>query len=167
MYLSILFNNVICIGVSSSQYLRLYWYFICFVSLLFANDPHKHHRWSFDYLRIISRVDICLSAQVGWVKADTKAIQAIHHHVITHNPRISISHTDHKTWNLHLKHIMEEDAGEYMCQINTDPMISQVGIFKTLWFWYLNVEITENFVMDSKHNVLINYFRSTFWKRYN
>jgi hypothetical protein len=28
--------------------------------------------------------------QVGWVKADTKAIQAIGLHVITHNPRIRV-----------------------------------------------------------------------------
>lgn len=65
--------------------------------------------------------------QVGWVKADTKAIQAIHDHVITHNPRVSVSHSDHSTWNLHIKNVQEEDRGQYMCQINTDPMKSQVG----------------------------------------
>ncbi|XP_066154485.1 lachesin-like isoform X1 [Euwallacea fornicatus] len=65
--------------------------------------------------------------RVGWVKADTKAIQAIHDHVITHNPRISVSHNDHSTWNLHIKSVQEEDRGQYMCQINTDPMKSQVG----------------------------------------
>ncbi|KAL1462713.1 hypothetical protein WDU94_014526, partial [Cyamophila willieti] len=65
--------------------------------------------------------------QVGWVKADTKAIQAIHEHVITHNPRVGVSHTDHSTWNLHIKGVQEEDRGQYMCQINTDPMKSQVS----------------------------------------
>jgi hypothetical protein len=60
------------------------------------------------------------------VKADTKAIQAIHDHVITHNPRVSVSHSDHSTWNLHVKNVREEDRGMYMCQINTDPMKSQV-----------------------------------------
>jgi hypothetical protein len=64
--------------------------------------------------------------QVGWVKADTKAIQAIHDHVITHNSRVSVSHIDDSTWNLHIKNVQEEDRGQYMCQINTDPMISQV-----------------------------------------
>ncbi|KAJ8927203.1 hypothetical protein NQ314_020481 [Rhamnusium bicolor] len=68
---------------------------------------------------------------VGWVKADTKAIQAIHDHVITHNPRVSVSHNDHTTWNLHIRNVQEEDRGQYMCQINTDPMKSQVG-FKGL-----------------------------------
>lgn len=50
-------------------------------------------------------------SQVGWVKADTKAIQAIHDHVITHNPRVSVSHLDVSTWNLHIKSITEEDRG--------------------------------------------------------
>jgi hypothetical protein len=63
------------------------------------------------------------------VKADTKAIQAIHDHVITHNPRVSVSHSDHSTWNLHVKNVQEEDRGMYMCQINTDPMKSQVREF--------------------------------------
>nr|CAH7765244.1 unnamed protein product [Callosobruchus chinensis] len=63
--------------------------------------------------------------RVGWVKADTKAIQAIHDHVITHNPRVSVSHNDHTTWNLHIRNVQEEDRGQYMCQINTDPMKSQ------------------------------------------
>ncbi|KAM3967431.1 lachesin [Aphomia sociella] len=65
--------------------------------------------------------------RVGWVKADTKAIQAIHQHVITHNPRVSVSHSDHTTWYLHIKNVQEEDGGQYMCQINTDPMKSQMG----------------------------------------
>lgn len=67
--------------------------------------------------------------KVGWVKADTKAIQAIHDHVITHNPRVSVSHLDVNTWNLHIKSVTEEDRGGYMCQINTDPMKSQVSCF--------------------------------------
>lgn len=52
--------------------------------------------------------------RVGWVKADTKAIQAIHEHVITHNPRVSVSHLDLNTWNLHIKSVNEEDRGGYM-----------------------------------------------------
>lgn len=66
-------------------------------------------------------------SKVGWVKADTKAIQAIHDHVITHNFRVSVSHLDVNTWNLHIKTVTEEDRGGYMCQINTDPMKSQVS----------------------------------------
>ncbi|XP_071523555.1 lachesin-like isoform X2 [Panulirus ornatus] len=68
--------------------------------------------------------------RVGWVKADTKAIQAIHKHVITHNSRVSVSHSDHNTWMLHIRGVQEEDRGPYMCQINTDPMRSQIGFLE-------------------------------------
>ncbi|XP_044739889.1 lachesin [Chrysoperla carnea] len=78
--------------------------------------------------------------RVGWVKADTKAIQAIHDHVITHNPRVSVSHDDYTTWKLHIRNVQEEDRGDYMCQINTDPMKSQMG--------YLDVVTPPDFVED-------------------
>ncbi|XP_017875004.2 uncharacterized protein LOC108621913 [Ceratina calcarata] len=68
--------------------------------------------------------------RVGWLKVETKAIQAIHDHVITHNSRVSVSHSDHTMWNLHIKNVQKEDEGLYMCQINTDPMKSQVGWLK-------------------------------------
>ncbi|XP_056637034.1 lachesin-like isoform X2 [Diorhabda sublineata] len=86
--------------------------------------------------------------RVGWVKADTKAIQAIHDHVITHNPRVSVSHNDHITWNLHIKNVQEEDGGQYMCQINTDPMKSQVG--------YLDVAVPPDFIpKDTSGDVMV------------
>ncbi|XP_040565896.1 protein amalgam isoform X2 [Lepeophtheirus salmonis] len=65
--------------------------------------------------------------KVGWVKADTKAIQAIFNHVITHNSRISVTHKNRQEWNLHITGVTLEDAGPYMCQLNTDPMIYQKG----------------------------------------
>ncbi|XP_069672621.1 lachesin-like isoform X1 [Periplaneta americana] len=86
--------------------------------------------------------------RVGWVKADTKAIQAIHDHVITHNPRVSVSHNDFSTWNLHVKNVQEEDRGMYMCQINTDPMKSQMG--------YLDVVVPPDFVNeDTSGDVMV------------
>ena len=41
--------------------------------------------------------------QVGWVKADTKAIQAIGDQIITHNQRVSVSGDFVSTFNLHIK----------------------------------------------------------------
>ena len=32
------------------------------------------------------------------------------------------------TFNLHITNVQEEDRGQYMCQINTDPMMAQTGI---------------------------------------
>ncbi|KAH0999863.1 hypothetical protein HUJ04_004173 [Dendroctonus ponderosae] len=85
--------------------------------------------------------------QVGWVKADTKAIQAIHDHVITHNPRVSVSHNNHVAWNLIIKNIQEEDRGQYMCQINTDPMKSQVG--------YLHVVVPPDFTEETSGDLMV------------
>ncbi|XP_055303391.1 lachesin-like isoform X2 [Sitodiplosis mosellana] len=86
--------------------------------------------------------------RVGWVKADTKAIQAIHEHVITHNPRVSVSHSDLNTWNLHIKSVTEDDRGGYMCQLNTDPMKSQIG--------YLDVVIPPDFIAeDTSSDVIV------------
>ncbi|XP_047985661.1 lachesin-like isoform X2 [Leguminivora glycinivorella] len=78
--------------------------------------------------------------RVGWVKADTKAIQAIHVHVITNNHRVGVSHNGQTVWNLHIRNVQEEDRGQYMCQINTDPMQSQMG--------YLDVVIPPDFIPE-------------------
>ncbi|GLV34373.1 Dpr-interacting protein alpha [Carabus blaptoides fortunei] len=88
-----------------------------------------------------------LCKTVGWVKADTKAIQAIHDHVITHNSRVSVSHGDHSTWNLHIRSVQEEDRGQYMCQINTDPMKSQKP-FVCLKVGYLDVVVPPDFINE-------------------
>ena len=43
--------------------------------------------------------------QVGWVKADTKAIQAIGDQIITHNEGVSVSGDFETTFNLHIKSV--------------------------------------------------------------
>ncbi|XP_068910114.1 neurotrimin-like isoform X2 [Tenebrio molitor] len=65
--------------------------------------------------------------KVAWLRVDTQTILTIHSHVITKNHRIGVTHSEHKTWYLHIKEVRESDRGWYMCQINTDPMKSQVG----------------------------------------
>lgn len=67
-----------------------------------------------------------LWGQVAWIKADTKAVLAIHEHVITNNARLSVTHSDYNTWTLNIRGVRREDRGIYMCQVNTDPMKSQV-----------------------------------------
>lgn len=66
--------------------------------------------------------------QVAWIKADTKAILAIHNRVITHNNRMNVIHSDHNTWQLKIRDVRRNDSGQYMCQINTDPMKMQVSL---------------------------------------
>ena len=62
-----------------------------------------------------------------YIFSDTQTILTIQNHVITKNHRISILHSEHKTWQLKIKDIRESDRGFYMCQMNTDPMKSQTG----------------------------------------
>jgi len=66
--------------------------------------------------------------QVAWIKADAKAILAIHEHVITNNDRLSVQHNDYNTWTLNIRSVKMEDSGKYMCQVNTDPMKMQVSL---------------------------------------
>lgn len=65
--------------------------------------------------------------KVAWLRVDTQTILTIANHVITKNHRIGVTHTERKTWHLHIRDVTESDRGAYMCQINTDPMKSQTG----------------------------------------
>ena len=65
--------------------------------------------------------------QVGWVRSDSKAILSLHNSVITYDSRITLSGDFASTFNLHIGNVQEEDRGQYMCQINTDPMMFQTA----------------------------------------
>lgn len=94
--------------------------------------------------------------QVAWIKADTKAILAIHEHVITNNARLSVTHNDFNTWTLNIRNVKREDRGQYMCQVNTDPMKMQVSIA----FYYSRARACfNNFATSApnKTSILINY----------
>ncbi|XP_015836845.1 protein amalgam isoform X1 [Tribolium castaneum] len=72
------------------------------------------------------------TARVAWIKADTKAILAIHEHVITNNARLSVTHNDFNTWTLNIRNVKREDRGQYMCQVNTDPMKMQTAFLEVV-----------------------------------
>ena len=78
---------------------------------------------------------------------DTQTILSIQNHVITKNHRISISHTEHRIWQLRIRDVKESDRGWYMCQINTDPMKSQVG--------YLDVVVPPDIIDYQTSNDMI------------
>lgn len=65
--------------------------------------------------------------KVAWMHFEQSAILTVHNHVITRNPRISVSHDKHRTWFLHINNVQEEDKGRYMCQINTVTAKTQFG----------------------------------------
>lgn len=68
-----------------------------------------------------------ISFQVAWMLFDKSAILTVQSHVITRNPRISVTHDKHRTWFLHIKDVREDDKGKYMCQINTATAKTQYG----------------------------------------
>ncbi|XP_061395423.1 hemicentin-1-like, partial [Musca vetustissima] len=79
------------------------------------------------------------SYKVAWMHFEQSAILTVHNHVITRNPRISVTHDKHdrhRSWYLHINNVQEEDKGRYMCQINTVTAKTQFG--------YLNVVVPPN-----------------------
>lgn len=72
------------------------------------------------------------SYKVAWLRVDTQTILTIQSHVITKNHRIGISYTEKRIWQLRIKDVKETDRGWYMCQINSDPMKSQVGYLEVV-----------------------------------
>ncbi|XP_035726747.1 lachesin-like isoform X1 [Vespa mandarinia] len=86
-------------------------------------------------------------ARVAWIKADTKAILAIHEHVITNNARLSVTHNDQNTWTLNIRGARKEDGGVYMCQVNTNPMKSQSA--------FLEVVIPPDIISEETSNDLM------------
>uniref|UniRef100_T1JE33 Ig-like domain-containing protein n=1 Tax=Strigamia maritima TaxID=126957 RepID=T1JE33_STRMM len=84
----------------------------------------------------------CGREWVAWFHYDRQAILTVHHSVITRNNRVSVTHTNHhRTWLLHLRNVKEQDAGRYMCQINTEPAKMQFG--------YLSVVVPPD-IIDSE-----------------
>ena len=78
-------------------------------------------------------------------------ILTIHRQVVARIGRFSVSYDHQRTWHLHIRGVQPEDAGRYMCQVNSEPMISQVGhvhvvgkcqILITCWFWIKRIVVT-------------------------
>ncbi|KAL1465492.1 hypothetical protein WDU94_005059, partial [Cyamophila willieti] len=70
--------------------------------------------------------------QIAWLRVDTQTILTIQNHVVTKNHRIVVTHSDHRTWYLHIKETRETDRGWYMCQVNTEPMKNQVAYLEVV-----------------------------------
>ncbi|XP_071552926.1 uncharacterized protein [Panulirus ornatus] len=70
--------------------------------------------------------------KVGWIHLHRQMIVAVHTRMISRISRYSVTHDSHKTWTLHITGVTEEDSGYYMCQVNTDPALSQVGLLQVV-----------------------------------
>ena len=47
--------------------------------------------------------------------------------VVTRIPRFTVTQDGDDVWTLHISAVSKADRGQYMCQVNTEPMISQTG----------------------------------------
>ena len=103
--------------------------------------------------------------QVAWLRVDTQTILTIANHVITKNHRIGVTHTERKTWHLHIRDVSESDRGAYMCQINTDPMKSQTGYLDVvgwlftsiIYYIYIQLSVCIKFRLATSHSDLRNF----------
>lgn len=93
--------------------------------------------------------------QVAWMHFEQSAILTVHNHVITRNPRISVTHDKHRTWFLHISNVQEEDKGRYMCQINTVTAKTQFGYLHVVGKIYI-----EYFVLNKSEYQFFNYLFS-------
>ncbi|XP_041566018.1 protein amalgam [Drosophila elegans] len=83
--------------------------------------------------------------RVAWIKSDSKAILGIHTHMVSLNPRLTVTHNGHNTWKLHISRVQINDSGSYMCQVNTDPMKSLSG--------FLDVVVPPDILNHPEHNL--------------
>lgn len=79
------------------------------------------------------------------MRVDTQTILTIDDDVITRNARIAVRHSvdsifkaaagakvaaKYNSWQLTMKDVQAQDQGLYMCQLNTDPMMSQMAYLR-------------------------------------
>ncbi|OXU30426.1 hypothetical protein TSAR_001863 [Trichomalopsis sarcophagae] len=70
--------------------------------------------------------------KVVWIHVGRQMLVSVHKHVVTRISRFSVSNDNQKTWLLHIRSVEQQDRGYYMCQVNTNPMISQVGFLEVV-----------------------------------
>lgn len=100
--------------------------------LLISFLSNVHHEWF----------------QVAWLRVESKTILTIHHHIITRNYRIGLSHSDDKHWNLHISDVQESDRGGYMCKYDTSDPIKQFINHDS--FFSLSLSLVVNVLLQAK-----------------
>lgn len=92
-------------------------------------------------------VDNLKGFKVAWIFVETQTILTIHHTIITKNPRFSLARNDHKHWYLRITDVRPSDRGLYMCQVNSDPMMSQVG--------FLDVQVPPDIIDEESSSEVV------------
>lgn len=86
---------------------------------------------------------------MAWIHIDRQMILTIHRHVITRLNRFSVSHDNAMTWLLHVSQVQQEDRGYYMCQVNTNPMISQVGYLQVVGECLFSIDLLGKYLLEA------------------
>ncbi|KAF2364503.1 Immunoglobulin I-set [Trinorchestia longiramus] len=105
----------------------------------FSHPPHNLTVGEGDEATLLCGVAALHGHKVAWVHEDSQSILTVGSLVYTQSPRLSLV-TDHERSALTLDPVMAGDRGWYMCQVNTDPMISaraflQVFVQPTIIKW--------------------------------
>jgi hypothetical protein len=101
----------------------------CFISNLgdhkvtsFTTKPKIKMRPVFDF-------ELNVDIKVAWIKVSNMDIIAIGDYKVTNDDRIKLLHGYVTDWSLSIQPVNEEDAGEYICQVNTEPqMITKINL---------------------------------------
>ncbi|XP_015109027.1 lachesin [Diachasma alloeum] len=84
--------------------------------------------------------------KVAWLRNENQMILSMGTRSITNPQKFSVSlenmrtktnlttgrNEDEATWKLHIRNVKEQDRGCYMCQVNTKPMLNQLGCVDVL-----------------------------------
>nr|XP_042902023.1 neurotrimin [Parasteatoda tepidariorum] len=89
-------------------------------------------------------VDNLQNYRVAWIHTNKYTLLTLQNRVITRSSRFKVSNNSHRTWFLHIYNVQERDRGEYMCQINTVPMMTQNGYLEVVVPPYLDEKLTSS-----------------------
>ena len=81
---------------------------------------------------LLCHIKVSQDYKVAWIRVDTQTVLSFNEIVITKNHRIRVSHPEVNEWRLEISDVRRRDAGYYMCQVNTDPMRSQLAYLEVL-----------------------------------
>ena len=70
----------------------------------------------------------CIIIQVAWIKQNSRKIISLHGELVTQSARYAIYKKNEDSVNLVVTDVKMEDAGTYICQINSNPMVNLVCI---------------------------------------
>lgn len=69
----------------------------------------------------------CISRQVSWVRMRDADILTVDRYTFVGDERFEAQYSAAaETWNLIINFVQERDAGDYECQVSTEPKMSQV-----------------------------------------